>query len=95
MEVPTRVGPLTTLDVMTVTQWEEQCFIVARHDGVVTGEGKMEITPDGDATTLVWSEDLRFPWWMGGPLGALVAKPALRWVWTRNLRRFKQRVESR
>ncbi len=94
MEAPTRIGPFRTLDVMTVTEWEEGHLISASHQGVVTGEGSFEIVPNDRGTTLIWSEDLRFPWWMGGPVGAIVARPIFRAVWTKNLKRFRQRVES-
>ena len=42
-------------------------------------------------TRFVWRERLRFPWWLGGPLGAFVARPVLRRVWRRNLRNLAAR----
>jgi carbon monoxide dehydrogenase subunit G len=94
MTVPTRVGPFTTTDVMTVVQWEEGRRIVARHEGVVTGTGSFAIKPDGAVTRLTWSEDLRFPWWMGGRLGHFFAQPILRRIWNGNLDRLRRMLET-
>lgn len=46
------------------------------------------------ATVLSWEEDLVFPWWLGGPVGAWAARPILRWVWRGNLRRFAALVTA-
>jgi carbon monoxide dehydrogenase subunit G len=89
-ECETRLGPLRTLDVMEVTEWREPEVIGVRHRGLFTGTGAFRLRPDAGGTRLSWSEDLRFPWWLGGPVGALVARPVLRAVWRRNLRRFAQ-----
>ena len=45
-----------------------------RHTGMVTGTGRFTLTPIdlGRRTRFSWDEALRFPWWLGGPLGALV-----------------------
>ena len=45
-------------------------------------------------TRFTWTERLKFPWWMGGPLGALAAKPILQRVWLRNLTNLKGIVET-
>jgi len=43
----------------------------------------------------VWEETLVFPWWLGGPLGALVGgRIVLRAIWKGNLRRLKSLCEN-
>jgi carbon monoxide dehydrogenase subunit G len=94
-ECETRIGPLRTLDVMEVTEWREPEVLGVRHRGLFTGTGAFRLRPDtADAggTRLAWEEDLRFPWWLAGPLGALVARPVLRAVWRRNLRRLAHAI---
>lgn len=92
----TRVGPLRTLDRMAVTSWIEGREIGVRHEGLVTGEGRFTLhaEPD-DRTTISWSERLRFPWYLGGPLTALAASPVLRRIWHANLRRLATRCTRR
>jgi carbon monoxide dehydrogenase subunit G len=92
-ECETRLGPLRTTDVMEVTEWREAAAMGVRHSGLFTGTGRFELSPAGAGRTrLTWNEDLRFPWWLGGPVGATVARPILRAVWRGNLRRFATRV---
>ena len=92
----TKVGPLQTTDLMEITAWSPPSLMGVRHTGAVSGEGRFELAarPAGQSTTMVWSENLRFPWWLGGPLGARLARPVLRRVWRGNLGRLKARVES-
>lgn len=92
----TRVGPLRTTDLMEITEWSPPSRMGVRHTGAVSGEGHFELAPGptGHATRMVWHEDLRFPWWLGGPLGALGARPVLRRIWRGNLERLKAQVES-
>ena len=92
----TRVGPLQTTDLMEITEWSPPSRMGVRHTGAVSGEGHFELASEsaGHATRMVWREGLRFPWWLGGPLGALGARPVLRRVWRGNLERLKARVES-
>ena len=94
MRVPTRVGPFRTTDVMTGVVWKPPHVIEVSHEGVIRGTGRFEIDPNKPATRLIWSEDLRFPWWLGGPLGALVARPVLRRTWSRNLANLKHIIEG-
>lgn len=87
MRVPTRVGPLRTIDILEVTGWIEGESISVNHEGLVSGSGRFSLDGD-DPTVVVWEETLRFPWWMGGPVAALFARPILRAIWAGNLRRF-------
>lgn len=91
----TRVGPFRLTDRMAVTEWEPGRAIGIEHHGLVTGRGRFTLRRrPPKRTRFTWSERLRFPWWMGGPVGALAAKPVLRRVWRRNLRRLKHLVED-
>jgi hypothetical protein len=76
---------------MEVTLWEPPHRMAVRHVGLVSGHGSFTLENRGDYTLLVWSELLRFPWRLGGPVGALVARPILTSLWQGNLRRFAGR----
>jgi Polyketide cyclase / dehydrase and lipid transport len=87
----TAIGPLRTTDRMVVTEWEPRRSMGIEHRGVVTGRGRFTLRRRrGGRTRFCWEERLQFPWWMGGPVGALLAKPVLRRVWRRNLARLAQ-----
>ena len=88
----TRVGPFRTVDRMAVTSWREGHEIGVRHEGLVTGEGEFTLSPTPlGGTAISWTERLRFPWYIGGPLTALLAKPILHHLWRTNLRRLATR----
>lgn len=87
MRVPTRVGPFRTIDILEVTGWIEGESISVNHEGLVSGSGQFSLDGD-DPTVVVWEETLRFPWWIGGPVAAVFARPILRAIWAGNLRRF-------
>ncbi|CAN5632953.1 hypothetical protein BH10ACT2_BH10ACT2_28270 [soil metagenome] len=91
----TKIGPFKLVDQMTITQWQPAAVMGVRHTGLVTGEGKFVLSAAGAHTRFEWEETLRFPWWLGGLIGAAIAGPlVLRPLWKRNLRAFKQQVES-
>jgi carbon monoxide dehydrogenase subunit G len=92
--VETRFGPLRTTDVMEFTEWSEPVAMAVSHQGMFTGTGRFELVAEADGTRFSWTEDVRFPWYLGGPLGAAVARPVLRWVWRRNLDRFSARFSG-
>jgi len=46
-----------------------------------------------DRTAFVWEEKLRFPWWMGGPIGGFVGAIILKQIWKRNLGLLRRRFE--
>jgi hypothetical protein len=95
-ECDTRVGPLRLTDVMEITEWDDGARMGVRHVGVVTGTGVFTLAPlgDGSATVFTWTEDLRFPWWLGGPVGGVVGGRVMRWIWKRNLSKLKARIEA-
>jgi carbon monoxide dehydrogenase subunit G len=91
----TKVGPIRLQDRMEITEWEPGRRMGVRHAGIVTGTGVFELTPiDLDRRTrFTWSEDLRFPWFLGGRLGELVGGQAvMRSIWRRNLRSLARLV---
>jgi hypothetical protein len=65
------------------------------HTGLVRGTGVFELVATTPQTThLSWTEDLRFPLYLGSVVGAFIAKPVLRRIWIGNLSRFAALVEG-
>ena len=94
-ECDTKVGPLRLTDVMEVTEWSPGKALGVRHVGVVTGTGRFTIQPvRGERTRLSWVEELHFPVWLAGRVGARVAAPVLRRIWRRNLAALGERVAT-
>jgi Polyketide cyclase / dehydrase and lipid transport len=92
----TKVGPLKLVDHMEITEWVPESSMGVRHVGVVTGTGRFSLTPIdlGRRTRFAWDESLVFPWWLGGPAGALIGgRLVLRQIWKRNLRALKTQIE--
>ncbi len=93
----TRVGPISLVDTMEITRWEPARAMGVLHSGVVSGVGVFKLEPrgrKGSRTRFSWSERLRFPWWLGGPFGALAAKPVMYLIWRKNLRQLADLIES-
>ena len=94
----TRIGPFHLVDRMEVTEWRTGRSMGVRHVGLVTGTGRFTLRRVGargaPATRFTWSERLRFPWWMGGPVGGVVGGRVMKVVWRRNLRRLRARIEG-
>lgn len=91
----TAVGPLRTTDRMTVTEWEPPVAMGIAHRGAVTGSGRFTLDPSPRGTRFRWTEELGFPWWLGGPVGERVARPVLTRLWRRNLDRLRAHVVTR
>ena len=97
-ECDTRVGPITLVDAMTVTEWEPGRRMGVRHTGIVTGTGVFELEPIDleRRTRFTWTEELHFPWFLGGRLGEMIGGQAvMRLIWRRNLRSLATLVEDR
>ncbi len=96
-ECDTKVGPITLTDLMTVTEWAPERAMGVRHTGIVTGTGVFELEPIdlGRRTRFTWTEDLTFPWYLGGRLGEIVGGQAvMKQIWKRNLHRLAALVEN-
>lgn len=90
----TKVGPLKTVDKMEITDWVEGQRMAVRHTGIVIGTGVFEVQATGQSrATLTWTEDLRFPWFLGGVVTPFAARPILKRIWMGNLRRFRSILE--
>ena len=91
----TKVGPFRLTDRMTVMEWDPAREMGIEHRGMVTGRGRFTLRRRrGGRTRFTWTEQLTFPLWMGGAVGAFAAKPVLSAIWRRNLRRLKTIVEA-
>lgn len=94
-ECDTKVGPLRLTDEMEITRWEPQRAIGVRHSGIVTGEGVFHIEPvNAISTRFRWEEEIELPWYFGGALARPLSAPVLAWMWRRNLRTLKRRIED-
>ena len=90
----TKIGPIKLNDKMTITNWVENKSMGVTHDGLVKGVGEFTLIESGETQTeFIWEEKLEYPIWMGGPIGAFISKPILKWVWNRNLKRLKEKFE--
>ena len=91
MNVLTKVGPITLNDIITVTEWKEKESIGVIHEGIVTGEGVFYLTSlDESKTKFQWVEILKFPFYLGGPLGEIFGGLILKLIWNKNLKNLKE-----
>jgi hypothetical protein len=91
----TQVGPIRLTDRMEITEWREGRYMGVRHTGLVTGRGRFTVVrARGGRTRFTWDERLKFPMWLGGPVGGVVGGMVMRRIWRKNLRVLKALVES-
>ena len=93
----TTIGPITLHDRMEITEWQPEQRMGVRHAGVVTGTGVFELAPiDLDRRTrFTWTEELHFPWYLGGRFGELLGgRYVLASIWRRNLKALARLVEQ-
>jgi len=91
----TKVGPIRLTDHMEITEWVPGEAMGVKHTGLVTGSGIFTLSPldGGQRTRFTWSEELRFPWWLGGRLGEAVGGGlVMKAIWKRNLKRLQSLV---
>lgn len=93
-EATIRIGPISTIDRIRVTQWNPPFLLGLDHIGWVKGTGRMELHTRSVGTHLVWNERLIPPWGLLGALGIRSWKPLMRRAFIRDLRTLKRLVES-
>lgn len=89
----TKVGPIVLNDKMEITDWVNESTMSVIHRGIVTGSGTFTLADHAAGTLITWEESLDFPWWVGGPPGAVIARLVLRLIWKGNLRRLASLIE--
>ena len=88
----TKVGPIRLTDHMEITAWEPERVMGVTHTGVVTGTGQFTIEQATTAghSKFTWSEELHFPWWLGGAIGEVVGGSlVMKTIWRRNLKKLR------
>jgi uncharacterized protein YndB with AHSA1/START domain len=88
----TKVGPIRLTDHMEITAWEPERLMGVTHTGVVTGTGQFTIEPATTAghSNFTWSEELHFPWWLGGAIGEVIGGSlVMKTIWRRNLKKLR------
>ena len=103
IDVPTNIAlGITVLDVMEVTEWEEQRKIAVRHTGkVIKGSGAFEVAPtrlpDGaEGTIFTWWEDIDAPLGaFGDAIARFTAVPVVSFVFRHSLRALEAYAEQR
>ncbi|QYG94570.1 hypothetical protein HC251_20460 [Iamia sp. SCSIO 61187] len=94
-ECDTKVGPFRLTDEMEITDWRAGKVMGVRHVGLVTGTGRFTLRrARRGRTRFTWEERLRYPWWMGGPVGGVVGDRIMGRIWRGNLRRLKAQIEG-
>ena len=94
----TNVGPIKLTDHMEITEWVPEKSMGVKHVGIVTGTGVFTIEPlgNGQYSKFTWSEELTFPWWLGGPIGEVVGgNIVMKAIWRRNLKKLQALVENK
>jgi len=68
-----------------------------RHTGIVTGTGvfTLEAIDLNRRTRFTWSEDLQFPWFLGGRLGEILGgQIVMKAIWRRNLSALRSLINQ-
>jgi hypothetical protein len=93
----TKVGPIRLTDQMEITDWVPERLMGVRHTGIVTGTGvfTLEAIDLNRRTRFTWSEDLQFPWFLGGRLGEILGgQIVMKAIWRRNLSALRSLIDQ-
>ncbi len=86
-EATVTIGGITTRDKVRVTKWEPPRRLGIAHEGWVSGEAEIMLTPLGEGTThLFWREQLFAPLGPLGLVGLAAFRPLMRRIFVRDLR---------
>lgn len=95
-DADTRIFGFTTTDHQLITQWVDRSQIVVAHQGMFGGHGTISIAQHSDETRcrVTRTEHIEFPWYLAGPVGEVIAKPALQAVWHSDMLSLKDLCED-
>jgi len=86
-EATVTIGGITTRDKVRVTTWEAPRRLAIAHEGWVSGEAEIMLTPLEERTThLFWREQLYPPLGALGLVGLAAFRPLMRRIFVRDLR---------
>jgi uncharacterized protein YndB with AHSA1/START domain len=93
-EATVRVLGITTIDPVTVTQFEPPTRFAIRHEGAFTGSGLITLEPGADGTTTIlrWEETLIAP--ALPHVAAAAMAPVMRSIFQGDLLRLRDLVEG-
>lgn len=93
-EATVRVFGITTIDPVTVTQFEPSTRFAIRHEGAFTGSGLITLEPGADGTTTIlrWEETLIAP--ALPHVAAAAMAPVMRSIFQGDLLRLRDLIEG-
>lgn len=89
-----RIGGLSSIDRVRVTEWQPPQLLQIEHLGWVKGTGTMRLVPAKQGTQLRWKEVFVPPWGILGAAGIRMWVPLMRKTFQRDLGVLKALVES-
>ena len=95
-EATIKIAGIRTRDKVTVTGWEPHRRLAIAHEGWVSGQGEIHLTPLGtDRTHLFWREELEPPVGLLGAVGLTGFKPLMKRIFARDVRVLATLVRAR
>lgn len=97
LRVPTRLGPLKTIDELEVTAFEPPQHWAVKHDSSLvrgTGEFVLVESETGDATEVHWSQHFEAPLGLLGEFALTALEPFVRRALANDLERLKRLCEA-
>lgn len=89
-----KIAGISTNDRIRVSRWEPPHVLEIQHLGWVKGSGLLVCSPEGNYSSVGWTESLIAPWGPLGRLGLAIVKPLMRRIFQRDLLLLKGLVEG-